>query len=92
MIQATAPPSVNESRPTPRSDTANRVAGKAAAELSNDRIELSTAAQEWNRQEDTPIRTDLVQRVRAEISAGTYLTDDKLNVVIDRLHRDLFGS
>ncbi len=51
-----------------------------------DAVELSPAARERleNSGQET-IREDLVERVRAEIAAGTYLTDDKINAVVDRL-------
>lgn len=32
-----------------------------------------------------PVRSDLVARVRAEIKAGTYETEDKLNTAVDRM-------
>ena len=39
---------------------------------------------------ETPgVRTELIQRVRAEIQAGTYETPQKLQVAIDRLLEDL---
>ncbi len=34
---------------------------------------------------DTPVRQDLVARVRQEISAGTYDTPEKLAAALDRL-------
>ena len=55
-----------------------------------DRVELSKAALENLQKPDIGVRTDLVQRIRAEIAAGTYLTDEKLDSTVDRLHRDLF--
>lgn len=56
-----------------------------------DSVELSSAARTEVASADDAVREDLVQRVRAEIEAGTYLTDDKLDVVVDRLHRELRG-
>ncbi len=51
-----------------------------------DAVELSATAQERiERDEAAPVRTKLVERVRAEIAAGTYLTDDKLGVAVDRM-------
>jgi hypothetical protein len=35
--------------------------------------------------DDAPIRTDLVQRIRREIAAGTYDTPEKWEVALDRL-------
>ena len=58
-----------------------------------DAVELSTAAQrELAGDESAPIRTELVARVRAEIAAGTYLTEDKLNVAVSRIHELLVAT
>jgi hypothetical protein len=35
--------------------------------------------------DDPPIRTDLVQRIRRVIAAGTYDTPEKWEVALDRL-------
>ncbi len=51
-----------------------------------DAVELSPMAREHlERSGEQSIREDLVERVRAEIAAGTYLTDDKIDAVVDRL-------
>jgi hypothetical protein len=34
---------------------------------------------------ETPIRTELVQRIRREIQAGTYDTPEKLEAALDRM-------
>jgi hypothetical protein len=39
--------------------------------------------------EDSPIRHDLVQRVQAEILAGTYDTPEKFAAALERLFREL---
>ena len=58
-----------------------------------DAVELSTAAQQEMEKEDSGrIRINLVEQVRAEIAAGTYLTDDKLDAVVNRLHAELFNA
>jgi anti-sigma28 factor (negative regulator of flagellin synthesis) len=58
-----------------------------------DAVELSETAQEQiERGDSAPLRTELVERVRAEIAAGTYLTDDKLDAVVNRLHEALFAA
>lgn len=53
-----------------------------------DEIELSSAAQS---QADAPL-DEHVARVRAEIQSGDYLTDDKIDVVVDRLMDELLGE
>jgi len=58
-----------------------------------DAVELSDAARQQI--EDTGpagIRASLVERVRAEIAAGTYLSDEKLNTAVERLHEMLFAA
>jgi hypothetical protein len=41
------------------------------------------------RRSRTPIRADLVARVRAEIAAGTYDTPEKWDQALDKLSRQL---
>lgn len=69
-----------------------RARGGEEPRRASDSIELSDAARSRLTSEDQPIRSELVNRVRAEIASGKYETNDKLDVVIDRLHRDLFGA
>jgi anti-sigma28 factor (negative regulator of flagellin synthesis) len=57
-----------------------------AEPLTADRVELSDAARAHLAGERSePIRQGMVNRVRAEIGAGTYLSDEKLDVAVDRL-------
>lgn len=37
------------------------------------------------------IRDELVARVRAQIASQTYLTDEKLDIALDRMQRELRG-
>ncbi len=58
-----------------------------------DAVELSDTAQEQiEHGEAGPVRTELVERVRAEIAAGTYLSDDKMDAAVSRLHEALFTA
>lgn len=41
-------------------------------------------------QEIPPVRTELVERVKAEIAAGTYETPERMEVAIARLMDELF--
>lgn len=43
------------------------------------------------RQEAAPIRWDLVERVRAEIAAGVYETEEKLEIAIERMSHSLLA-
>lgn len=80
VLPGTAPPTgeVRESRP--------RAADRFATD---DAVELSEAARGTAQQ--APIREQLVHSVRSQIAAGTYLTPEKLDVVVDRLHVELTG-
>ena len=58
-----------------------------------DAVELSSAAREQlARDESAPIRARLVERVRAEIAADTYLTDDKVEAAVNRMHTEVFTA
>lgn len=61
----------------------------AAQTAGRDAVELSDAAR--SELDNSGIRSELVDRVKAEIAADKYLTDDKLNVAVDRLHARLFA-
>lgn len=51
-----------------------------------DEVQISDAARLVDQARDVPeIREDLVQRIRAQIAAGTYETPEKLQVALDRL-------
>ncbi|MBX3358676.1 MAG: flagellar biosynthesis anti-sigma factor FlgM [Phycisphaeraceae bacterium] len=65
---------------------------RPAAPLSRapDRVEISEQARESGTviiNSDRPIRHELVDRLRGEIRAGTYATEDKIDAVVDRLTR-----
>lgn len=50
------------------------------------------AREQIERSESMPIRGELVERIRAEIDAGTYLTDltdEMLDALVERLHQVL---
>ena len=60
---------------------------------SSDAVELSEVAREQiSRSGSTPIRRELVEQVRAEIAAGKYLTDEKIDAVVNRLHRQVIAA
>ncbi len=56
-----------------------------------DRVEVSSEARFLDALRENPIRTDLVERVRAEIEAGTYVTDQRLDAAADAIAGDLFS-
>ena len=69
------------------------VAGPAGAAGIGDVVEISTAARLAAMVQDVPeVRADLVARVKAEIAAGTYETDERIEIAMDRLLDDLTTS
>jgi len=56
-----------------------------------DRAELSTAAAEYPAAE-AATEAARVAAIRAQIANGTYLTPDKLDVVVERLFAELTGA
>ena len=59
----------------------------------SDIVELSAAAQLVAKVHQLPdIRTELVERVKAEIAAGTYETPERLEVAVSRLMDELLGE
>ncbi len=69
--------------------SAEDVRGRGGARTS-DRVEISRVASYLNQLQAEPKeRTDLINRVRSEIEAGTYLADDKLDAAADELLEDL---
>ena len=51
-----------------------------------DSLELSPEAEVVGRVQDVPdLRTDRIAQIRAEIAAGTYETEEKLDVAVGRL-------
>ena len=60
---------------------------------SADRVELSAAAESFKPE---PVESnepdERVQEIRARIADGTYLTDDKIDEVVERLFDEVFGD
>lgn len=52
-----------------------------------DKLELSPTARE--QLEAAPFRAELVERIRAELAAGRYSVEDKLDHVVERLYQRL---
>ena len=71
-------------RPDPQTPSAPRTVRP------DDKVELSLKARLLSKLAELPdVRQDLVDRVRAEIQAGTYDTPDKIDAIIDELALDL---
>ncbi len=73
--------------------TESIAAGHGKIELGSisDVVEISTASMLAAKiHEIPPVRADLVARIRSEIKAGTYETEQRIEVTIDRLMDELF--
>jgi len=65
----------------------------APLERGQDVVEISTAAKLAAKVQNLPaVRTELVNRVKAEIAAGVYETPERLEIAIDRLMEDLYPN
>ena len=54
-----------------------------------DRVEVSALAQSLSRlNQEPPVRQELIDRVRAQIEAGTYDTPERVDAAIDNFLRD----
>ena len=86
-MQIYGPSQVHSPQPTPaphHKPAANPAAPKPAAQT--DRVDISEAAQRAAQIQEIPdIRADKVAAAKAAIAEGTYETDAKLNVALDRL-------
>jgi len=60
-----------------------------AAPAGGDVVDISNDSDPFSGVQNSGIRTDLVSNIRAQIDAGTYETDDKLNTATDRLLDDI---
>lgn len=60
-------------------------ARRSAASPVQDEVAISKSA--LDALDQPPIRKELVERIRAEIEAGTYLNDDKLDAVAGKLEQ-----
>ncbi|VAX40838.1 hypothetical protein MNBD_PLANCTO03-1034 [hydrothermal vent metagenome] len=57
-----------------------------AARRGTDQVEVSNLARSMSRvNQEPPVRQDLIDRVRAEIDAGQYLTPERLDVALERM-------
>ena len=80
-----------EIQPTDIARSADRPAPTPAP--AGDVVEISTAARLAAKIHDLPeIRQELVQRVKEEIAAGTYETEERIEGTITRLMDELFGD
>lgn len=64
-----------------------------SADAAPDALDLSTVAQERMEQDAAqPLRLNLIERIRAEIAAGDYLTNERIEAAVNKLHASLFSA
>ena len=72
--------------------TVVRDGGSAALPPTGDVIEISSIAKLAAQVHTIPeVRVDLVTRVKAEIETGTYETQERIDLTVDRLMEEFFG-
>jgi anti-sigma28 factor (negative regulator of flagellin synthesis) len=70
--------------------SSGRFAAPASEPADPDRVEISELARLKALLKDVPeLRLEKIERIRAEIDAGTYETAEKIQTVIDRLLEEL---
>jgi len=55
----------------------------------SDSAEISSAARLASLAANPPLRTELIEQVRSEITAGTYETEEKIDALLEELAIDL---
>ncbi len=76
-----------------RNSQVERTAPASSVQREDDSVELSIAARMRSRLSSMPdVRHELVDRIKAEIAAGDYVTEDKIDAVLDDLMNDLEAS
>lgn len=74
-------------------ENANPTGPKNSASTGRDTVELSAAAKMAAKiQDGSVVRTDLVERVRNEIDAGTYETPERIDATVDRLMEEILSD
>lgn len=74
----------------PQRTPSTQKAKPAAPAQASDRVEISPQARFLQKlHEVEPVRQDKIDAVRAQIEAGTYDTEDKLQIAVDKLLEDL---
>lgn len=87
-VHNAAVPAVSQIAPA---STASAATAPVQTTAVQDTVEISTVARLAAQIHDLPpVRTEVVQRVKAELAAGTYETQDKIDVAIDRLMDEMF--
>ncbi len=67
----------------------NGATSRPAGVKPQDQVEISEAGQRLSSLQQPEIRMDKVERIRQAIAQETYETPDKIDVVVDRLFKEL---
>ncbi len=67
----------------------SRAAAAPTVSRGTDQVSLSESSRIFAAAKENPIREGLVAQIKAEIAAGTYETDEKLNAAVDAAFDDL---
>jgi negative regulator of flagellin synthesis FlgM len=87
-VQNAAVPALSQIAPAASAPATNAPAQASAIQ---DTVEISTIARLAAQVHELPaVRAEVVNRVKAEIAAGTYETPEKIDIAIDRLMDELF--
>jgi negative regulator of flagellin synthesis FlgM len=82
--------STQSPRPIQPASTPKTAGPIASTSQTSDTVEISQQARVAAKLASLPeVRSDLVSRVKGEIQAGTYDTQDKLNTAIDRMLNEM---
>ena len=57
-----------------------------------DRVELSPESEAGDSTSTAPALEQRIRAIREQIAAGTYLTPEKIDAAVERLHDELFGE
>jgi len=85
----------NNTRPAAPIDRAQRASSSVNQEQAQrtsdsvDQVQLSDHARWLDRLRDLPIRSDLVDRIKSEIAAGTFDVDARIDQAADAIANDL---
>jgi anti-sigma28 factor (negative regulator of flagellin synthesis) len=69
-------------------DVLTRRPGETSGARGTDRVEVSDAARQAA-EDQSPVRLNLVQRIREQIASGTYETDDKIAIASHEMAKAL---
>ena len=76
-------------RATPTKPAANTAPVQSKPAAAGDRVELSNMSELMGKLKTNDVRMDKVNEIKAQIAAGTYETDEKLQAAADKMLDDV---